>query len=73
MLILAIGVTAAMGPGVTTIAVVIVLAEIPVFGRLVRTSVLTIRALPYVESSRVMGAGTGGCCASTCCPTPWSR
>jgi peptide/nickel transport system permease protein len=46
-----------MGPGVTTIVVVITLAEIPVFGRLVRTSLLTIRALPYVESSRVMGAG----------------
>jgi peptide/nickel transport system permease protein len=58
VLILGIGVTAAMGPGVRTIAVVIMLAEVPVFGRLVRTSLLTIRALPYVESSRVMGAGT---------------
>jgi peptide/nickel transport system permease protein len=58
VLILGIGVTAVMGPGVTTIVVVITLAEIPVFGRLVRTSLLTIRALPYVESSRVMGAGT---------------
>ncbi|CAB4718859.1 MAG: ABC transporter permease subunit [Actinobacteria bacterium] len=58
VLILGIGVTAAMGPGVRTIVVVIVLAEIPVFGRLVRTSLLTVRALPYVESSRVMGAGT---------------
>jgi peptide/nickel transport system permease protein len=59
VLILAIGLTAAMGPGISTIAVVIVLAEIPVFGRLVRTSVLTIRQLPYVEASRVMGAGNG--------------
>lgn len=58
VLILGIGVTAAMGPGVVTIVVVIVLAEIPIFGRLVRTSLLTIRALPYVESSRVMGAST---------------
>jgi peptide/nickel transport system permease protein len=58
VLILGIGVTAVMGPGVTTIVMVITLAEIPVFGRLVRTSLLTIRALPYVESSRVMGAGT---------------
>lgn len=58
VLIMGIGVTAVMGPGVTTIVVVIALAEVPVFGRLVRTSLLTIRALPYVESSRVMGAGT---------------
>jgi len=59
VLILGIGLTAAMGPGVRTIATVIVLAEIPVFGRLVRTSVLTIRQLPYVEASRVIGAGNG--------------
>lgn len=58
VLILGIGVTAAMGPGVRTIVVVIVLAEIPIFGRLVRTSLLTIRELPYVESAQVMGAGS---------------
>ena len=57
VLILGIGVTAAMGPGVTTVGTVIVLAELPLFGRLVRTSVLTIRELPYVEASRVIGAG----------------
>jgi peptide/nickel transport system permease protein len=59
VLILGIGLTAAMGPGVETIAAVIILAEIPVFGRLVRTSLLTIRQLPYVEASRVIGAGNG--------------
>lgn len=59
VIVLGIGTTAVMGPGVTTIVVVIVLAEVPVFGRLVRTSLLTVRALPYVESARVMGAGTG--------------
>jgi peptide/nickel transport system permease protein len=59
VLILGIGLTAALGPGVTTIAAVIVLTEIPVFGRLVRTSLLTIRQLPYVEASRVIGAGNG--------------
>lgn len=57
LLILGIGVTAAMGPGLETVVAVIVLAEIPVFGRLVRTSLLTIKELPYVEASRVMGAG----------------
>lgn len=57
VLILAITATAAMGPGLRTIAVVIVLAELPIFGRLARTSVLKVRALPYVESARVMGVG----------------
>jgi peptide/nickel transport system permease protein len=56
VLILAIALTAVFGPGVMTIAVVIGIAEIPIFGRLMRTSVLTVRELPYVEASRVVGA-----------------
>lgn len=56
LLILAIAVTALAGPGVLTVCVVIVLAEIPVFGRLIRTSVLTVRELPYVEAPTVVGA-----------------
>jgi peptide/nickel transport system permease protein len=39
-----------------TISVVIIAAEIPIFGRLIRTSALTVRELPYVESSTVVGA-----------------
>lgn len=56
-IILAIALTMIAGPGVGTIGIVIVLAEIPVFGRLTRTSVLTVRQLPYVEAARVLGAG----------------
>ncbi len=55
-LILAITLTALMGTGLTTVAVVIAIAEIPVFGRLVRTRALTVRELPYVESAQVVGA-----------------
>jgi len=58
-LILAIALTAFIGPGVLTVAVVIVVAEIPVFGRMVRTASLVVREMPYVESSRVIGAGHG--------------
>ncbi len=56
-LILAIALAAVVGPGAPTVGVVIVAAEIPVFGRLVRASVLEIREQPYVESARVIGAG----------------
>jgi peptide/nickel transport system permease protein len=59
VLILGIALTAIIGPGVVTIGVVIVAAEVPAFGRLARTSLLTIRELPYVEASRVIGAGNG--------------
>ncbi len=58
-LILGIALVAVLGPGAVTVGIVIAVAEIPVFGRLVRTSVLRIREQPYVEAARVSGAGTG--------------
>lgn len=56
-LILAITLAAIIGPGAFTVGVVIVLAEVPIFGRLVRTSVLRVREQPYVEAAEVIGAG----------------
>ncbi|TCN55940.1 peptide/nickel transport system permease protein [Rhodococcus sp. SMB37] len=55
-LILAIALAAIVGPGALTVGIVIVVAEIPVFGRNVRTQVLRIRELPFVEASEVIGA-----------------
>ncbi|MGW0044976.1 ABC transporter permease [Rhodococcus sp. NPDC003348] len=55
-LILAIALAAVVGPGAITVGIVIVVAEIPVFGRTVRTQVLRIRELPFVEASEVIGA-----------------
>ncbi|WP_235736518.1 ABC transporter permease [Nocardioides alcanivorans] len=55
-LILGIALAAVFGPGAVTIAVVIVIAEIPAFGRLTRSSVMRVRELPYVEAAHVMGA-----------------
>jgi len=58
-IILAIALTMVIGPGVWTIATVIILAEVPVFGRLTRTAVLTVRQSPYVEAARAIGADEG--------------
>jgi peptide/nickel transport system permease protein len=58
-LILGIALVAIIGPGLLTIGVLIVAVEIPAFGRLVRTSLLTIRELPYVEAAQVIGARNG--------------
>lgn len=55
-IILAIGLTVILGPGLPTVVIVVILAEIPIFGRLVRTSALTVRELPYVESATALGA-----------------
>ncbi|GAA4676010.1 ABC transporter permease [Gordonia humi] len=57
-LILGIALTAVLGPGAVTVGIIIAIAEIPVFGRLVRTAVLRIREQPYVEAARVSGAST---------------
>ncbi|AZG47060.1 ABC transporter permease [Gordonia insulae] len=57
-LLLGIALTAVLSPGTQTIVIVIALAEIPIFGRLTRTSVLKVREMPYVEAARVSGATT---------------
>nr|WP_296769661.1 ABC transporter permease [Rhodococcus sp. (in: high G+C Gram-positive bacteria)] len=56
-LILAITLAAIIGPGAFTVGVVVVLAELPIFGRLIRTSVLRVREQPFVEAAEVFGAG----------------
>jgi peptide/nickel transport system permease protein len=56
-IILAIGLTAVLGSGIRTVVIVIAVVEIPIFGRLVRSSVLRIRELPYVAAAEVIGAG----------------
>ncbi len=57
-LILGIALTAILSPGALTIAIIIAVAEIPIFGRHVRTAVLTVRELPYVEAAKVSGASS---------------
>lgn len=58
-LIFAIGLTAVIGPGVTTVIIVIAVLETPIFARLLRSSILKVRALPYVESAEAIGATHG--------------
>jgi hypothetical protein len=55
-LILGVLVTAFLGPGLFTVGVVIVAIEVPVFGRLVRTSVRNVREMPFVEAAQLAGA-----------------
>jgi peptide/nickel transport system permease protein len=57
VLILAIALAAVLGPGATAVVVVIAVAEIPIFGRLVRGAALAVREMPYVEAATVVGAG----------------
>ncbi|MGK5531851.1 ABC transporter permease [Streptomyces sp. URMC 129] len=55
-LILALAVTAVIGPGFLPVIIVIALAEIPGFGRVLRSGVLVQREREYAVAARVGGA-----------------
>ncbi|MFC9802767.1 ABC transporter permease [Streptomyces bacillaris] len=55
-LILALAVTAILGPGRLPVVLVIALAEIPAFGRLLRGGILVQREREYVTAGRVGGS-----------------
>ncbi|MGW0249170.1 ABC transporter permease [Nocardia goodfellowii] len=57
-LILAIALAAVTGPGAHTVIIVIVAVEVPLFGRQIRTAILSVREQPYVEAAEVIGAGS---------------
>lgn len=54
--LLALALVALLGVGVTNVIVAVGIAGIPNFARLVRSSVLSIREVSYVEASRALGS-----------------
>jgi peptide/nickel transport system permease protein len=55
-LVLAIAIAAVLGPGVINMALSIAVVYIPSYFRIVRSQVLTIKELTYVEAARSVGA-----------------
>lgn len=56
-LVLALAVTAMLGPSLNNAMVAIGITGVPVFARLVRGQVLTVRELEYIHAARALGAG----------------
>jgi len=56
-ILLALGVGAALGPGLGSMIIAMVVVTIPAFGRVVRGSVLAAKEEPYVEAARALGYG----------------
>ena len=56
--LLALAVTAALGPGLGNVLVAIVLAWWASYARIVRSAVLSEREKPYIEAARSIGAST---------------
>ncbi|NBC95079.1 MAG: ABC transporter permease subunit [Deinococcus-Thermus bacterium] len=57
--LLAMALVALLGVGLTNVIIAVGIATIPRFARLVRSSVLTIREISYVEASHALGARDG--------------
>ena len=55
-LLLAIAIVAVLGPGLINALLAIAIVEIPIFARVVRASVLSVKELEYIEASRALGA-----------------
>lgn len=55
-ILLAIGIAAALGPGLNNALIAIGIVEVPTFARLVRSVALSTRHLEYVQAARCLGA-----------------
>ncbi len=56
-ILLALAITAVLGPSLTNAMLAIAIVYVPAFARLARGQVLTVRELTYVEASRALGVG----------------
>jgi glutathione transport system permease protein len=55
-LLLAIGIVAVLGPGMSNVVIAVAVFSVPTFARLVRGNTLALKRLTYVEAARSVGA-----------------
>jgi peptide/nickel transport system permease protein len=67
-LLLAIGIVAALGPGIVQIMIAVGVTQIPIFARLLRGSVLAARESDYVVAARAVGVRSRAILASHILP-----
>lgn len=58
MIMLGLAVVVLLGPGVSTVILVIVLYGVPSYARLVRTQTLSLRTRDFIKAEQAMNAGT---------------
>ncbi len=71
-LLLAIGIVAALGPGVIQIMIAVGVTQIPIFARLLRGSILAVRESDYVLAARSVGVRRQSILASHIIPNSLS-
>ncbi|MFN0115199.1 MAG: ABC transporter permease [Paracoccaceae bacterium] len=57
MIFFALAVITVLGPGTTTLMIVVVLVSFPAYARLIRTQTLTLAGADFIQAERAMGAG----------------
>jgi peptide/nickel transport system permease protein len=57
-ILLALVIIAALGPSLANVMIAVGIGTVPLYARLVRGSVLSVKTLPYVEAARVVGNPT---------------
>lgn len=58
-IVLALAISAAVGPGLLTVIVAVAVVSWPWYARLMRSQVVSVRTREFVEASRALGAGDG--------------
>jgi peptide/nickel transport system permease protein len=58
-ILLALAIVATLGPSISNAMLAITVVAVPSFARLIRASVLSLKAQSYVEAARALGAGGG--------------
>ena len=58
-LVLAISITAVLGPSLTNVMIAVGLVYAPTFARVARGPTLAVVRVPYIEAARAIGAGSG--------------
>ena len=56
-ILLALVVIAALGPSLTNVLIAVGISTVPEYARLARSSVLSVREMPYIEAAKVLGGG----------------
>jgi peptide/nickel transport system permease protein len=71
-LLLAIGIMAVLGPGINNVIIAVGIIYIPAFARIVRSSVLSIKEMDYVEAARAIGEPDSRIMARHILPNAWA-
>jgi peptide/nickel transport system permease protein len=67
-ILLALSITAVLGPSLTNAVLAIAVVNLPVFARIARAQTLVVRQLEFVEAKRALGFGTANILCRTILP-----